>query len=199
MRKIRINQRRLASIENKQVGPIVGNILQKKIIEGVNRARNEALKEFESHPATKEIDSGPEGFNQSGTLGGYGNLFSFIGFEESMKPIDPIRAIFNKKIDVKASPSNLKSNKINFTVNIPSKEDMFDASPMPWIPGRSWLEGIEKGISGLSNYINRMSFSSRSGEGVQTKNKIRTGRFRNIPYISQILNSFRKNILDNIK
>ena len=38
------------------------------------------LREFDSHPVTTEISSGPKAGNTSNTLSGRGNLFSFIGF-----------------------------------------------------------------------------------------------------------------------
>ena len=39
-----------------------------------------AMKEFDRHPITRELQQGPSSTNLSGTLGGTGNLFSFIGF-----------------------------------------------------------------------------------------------------------------------
>jgi hypothetical protein len=70
---------------------------------------------------------------------------------------------------------------------------------MPWQEGRSWAEGIERGISGLGNYINKSSSSSRSSQGVQVKNRIRGGQFRNTKYLSSIINNFKKNVLNFIK
>ena len=84
-------------------------------------------------------------------------------------------------------------------VEVPDKEEIFQATPMPWIQGRSWAEGIERGISGLANYINRMSFSSRSGQGIQANHRVRSGRFRNTKYISQIISSLKEKIFKNIK
>ena len=157
------------------------------------------LNTFESHPVTKEIKSGPDGYNQSGTLGGYGNLYSFIGFEEGMDPIAPIRKILKKTLKVRAIPANHKSMVMNFLVELPSKEELFAASPMPWASGRSWIDGIEKGISGLGQYLNTTSFSSRSGEGINTENKIRCVGFRNTKYLSDILNNLKNSIRRGIK
>ena len=70
---------------------------------------------------------------------------------------------------------------------------------MPWVSGRSWAEGVEKGISGLGNYINRMTLSGRSGQGIQTKNKVRSGQFRNTKYLSNILNNLKININRSVK
>ena len=192
--KAKINNNALKAIVNKQVGPIVGKHAQKKVEQIVEKARKQMIQDFESHPVTQEIEMGPEGYNQSGTLGGYGNLYSFIGFEEGMDPIAPLRRILKKAINIKSIPASQRSMLLEFVVELPSKEDLINASPMPWMSGRSWVEGVERGISGLGNYINTTSFKSRSGEGIQSKTKIRGGQFRNTKYLSKILNDLRKNI-----
>jgi hypothetical protein len=197
--KVRINRNALRKIENSQVGPIVGVEALRRIKKSVQESQREMLSEFESHPVTKEIDSGSDGYNGSGTLGGYGNLYSFIGFEEGTDPIAPIRNLLKKALTIKSSPRNHKSMITNFMVELPSKEDIFNMSPMPWASGRSWVEGIEKGISGLGHYLKTQSFSSRSGEGVQTKKPIRGGGFSNTKYLSSILNDLKRNIISNTK
>jgi len=196
---VKINKTALNNIENQQVGPIVGKKIEKSLIQSVQKAQREMMQEFESHPVTKEIESGPNGSNQSGTLGGYGNLFSFIGFESGMKPIDPLRKIIKKTLAIRSVPASQKSITLKFEVEVPDKEELFKNSPMPWQEGRSWAEGIERGISGLGNYINKPSSSSRSSQGIQAENKIRGGQFRNTKYLSSIINNFKKNILNFIK
>lgn len=197
--RVRVDKKALAKIANNQVGPIVNKVAAQRIEKGVRNAHNQMIMDFEQHPVTQEINSGPDGYNQSGTLGGYGNLFSFIGFEEGMDPIAPIRAILKKALTVKAVPANHKSMMAKFIVELPPKEEIFNVAPMPWASGRSWAEGIEKGISGLGQYLNTMSFASRSGEGIQAKNKIRGGGFRNTKYLSALLNDLEKNIRSMIK
>ena len=82
--------------------------------------------------------------------------------------------------------SDFKSNyKIDFTV-----QELFDSTPLPWASGRSWLKGIETGLSGLGRYLNIDAENSRSGGGIQSQNKIRSGAFKKTPYISKILNNF---------
>ena len=44
-----------------------------------NKIKEDLLREFNNHPVTKEIESGVDSLNSSGTLGGVGNLFTFIG------------------------------------------------------------------------------------------------------------------------
>lgn len=199
MKKIKINARKLNAISKPAIRQRVYAEAAKRIHSAVKRAHQQMIQEFENHPVTQEIDSGPSGYNQSGTLGGYGNLFSFIGFEEGMDPVSPIRFLLKKALQIKKIDKNQQSIIMEFLVELPSKEDIFQASPMPWASGRSWAEGIEKGISGLGMYLNTMSFQSRSGEGIQTSKKVRSGGFRNTQYLSKILNNLQAEIRKGIK
>ena len=186
-------------IENSQVAPIVNKILIDKINKAVKVAHDQMISDFESHPVTKEIVSGASGWNQSGTLSGYGNLYTFIGFEVGMDPVAPIRYLLEKAISIKIIPTGQKSIVSNFLIELPSSQEIFSATPMPWAEGRSWAEGIERGISGLGYYLNKLSFKSRSEEGVQASNKIRSGGFKNTKYLSSILNDLSKNIRRGVK
>lgn len=195
----KINKKSLISIMNNKVAPIANRELSNRIRKSVDSAQEQMMEEFNMHPVTQEIESGPNGYNQSGTLGGYGNLFSYIGFDEGMSPTEPLRRVLKKILKIRAVPANHKSMVMKFLVEIPSKEELFNAAPMPWANGRSWAEGIEKGISGLGQYLNTTSFVSRSGEGVQAKNQIRSGKFLNTKYLSSILNNLKRNIRQGIK
>jgi hypothetical protein len=75
---------------------------------------------------------------------------------------------------------------------MPTSEDIFTVTPMPWASGRSWAQGIEKGISGLGYLLRRRSSQSRSGEAIQSSVKIRTGKFKNTQYISALINKYSK-------
>ena len=200
--KVTINESKLKKIMDSQVGPIVGKIAEKKIRDGVEKARRQMIKEFENHPITKEIEGGPDAYNRSGTLNGYGNLFSFIGFEYGMDPIAPIRNILSKALTIRSIPSNQKSMINKFIVELPSKEEIFAASPNPWAAGRSWAQGIEQGMSGFGQYIyeqNETLAKSRSGPAVQGDQKFRGGSYSNTKYLSEILRNLEKNIREMIK
>ena len=67
---VRINMRALKAIENSQVAPIVNKQVEMSIIKSAKLAHQKMLKAFDNHQVTKEIMSGPEGYNQSGTWGG---------------------------------------------------------------------------------------------------------------------------------
>jgi hypothetical protein len=151
------------------------------------RIKDQMIKEFLSHPVTIELSMGPSGSNISNTLGGISNLFSFIGFDSSDDPITPILDIlqnldYNYVGEVKIG--------VNYYINIPEAADIFKMTPMPWATGRSWAQGIETGISGLG-YLLRKN-DGRSGKAIQSKNKVRSGKFQNTSYISALIKKYKK-------
>ena len=62
---------------------------------------------------------------------------------------------------------------------------------MPWATGRSWAQGIERGISGLG-FLLRKNNRGRSGAAIQSRVKVRGGRFRNTVYISAFIKKYKK-------
>ena len=165
----------------------IGNKPLKKRFEELKK---EMINEFLSHPITKEILGGPGAPNISGTLRGYGNLFSFIGFDKGDKPIDPIVKLLEQTV-MNISRANPRGV-INLNITIPSSRDIFAVTPMPWATGLSWAQRIEQGMSGFGEYLNKPSLSSRSSQGLQTKNDIRSGGFSNTPYISSFIKRWQE-------
>jgi hypothetical protein len=151
-----------------------------------NIIKEQMIREFLSLPVTQEIMAGPESSNISGTLGGDGNLFSFIGFEQSDKPIDPILDLLES-----SSVRVGEGNDHLVIITIPSAASIFRVTPMPWASGRSWAKGIESGISGLGFYINK-SGVGRSTAGIQTAKKIKGGSFKRTQYISTFIQKYIK-------
>jgi hypothetical protein len=174
---------------NRQVGKAVRIDFEKKVKQDFAAIKNQLINEFLNHPVTKEIKGGPTTSNISNTLNGVSNLFAFIGFEDGDDPISPILNIL-QSIEVTfvgEIPMGCK-----FSVNMPTAQDIFAVTPMPWASGRSWAQGIEKGISGLGYLLKRKSFKSRSGEAIQSGVKIRSGSFKNTQYISALINKYSK-------
>ena len=163
---------------------------QQRITVAFDKIKQEMLEEFLAHPVSIEIEGGPDAENSSGTLDGYGNLFSFIGFNEGDSPLEPIVELLQStriELDRETNTGFLMK------IFVPSKEDVFSVSPMPWASGRSWAEGIERGISGFGRYLNTDSVnSSRSGGGIEVQSVIRRGKFKNTPYISALINKYAK-------
>jgi hypothetical protein len=174
---------------NKQVGKALRRDFEKEATVQFKKIKAELINEFLNHPITKEIKEGPSASNTSNTLGGVSNLFAFIGFEEGDDPIDPIVKIF-ESIDISFGGEIPMGAKFN--ISMPTALDIFVITPMPWASGRSWAQGIEKGISGLGYLLRRNSSASRSGEAVQSSVKIRSGKFKNTPYISELIKKYSK-------
>ena len=146
------------------------------------------MAEFLSHSVTQEIMGGPSSSNISGTLDGVTNLFAFIGFDRGDSPVAPILSLLeatNIQYD-----SEIKRGAIGnrFKVTLPTAEDIFQVTPLPWAMGRSWAQGIERGISGLG-YLLRKN-KGRSGAAIQSRVKIRGGGFSNTPYISALIKKY---------
>ena len=170
---------------------------EKEIKDKFKKIKDELIKEFLSDPVTIEILQGSSGTNISGTLGGVSNLFAFIGFSSGEQPISPIlqsleniQITYNKEI-------RKRGIGVEFDISLPTAQDIFSITPLPWASGRSWAEGIERGLSGLG-YLLRKD-GGRSGAAVQSRvNKIRSGRFQNRPYISALIKKYTKRLLSLI-
>ena len=173
--------------------------------EANRRFKSEVIKlaeEYDNHPVTQEIKSGPDASNRTMTLGGRGNLFTFIGFDEGRgDPTEPVkRMMLTSSTLHRTRPLIRKMSKGSaefiFRASIPSKDDLSIVSRMPWESGRSWVFAIESGISGLSHYIYKKFIKgSRSGKAIQTDKKYITGIvYKPVSYMSSLLSKFRSRI-----
>jgi hypothetical protein len=172
----------------------------RKVNQSLIKAKSLMLNDFDSHPVSKEISQGAEGRNLSNTLGGYGNLFSFIGFGSGSSPITDVRNILAQYPDI--SNIRMSGSKLVVDISIPTLNDLALASRMPWESGRSWVSGVETGISGFSNYMYNVfgeGSKSRSGKAVQASKQIRPGSYRPVPYVSEIIKKLVVNITAGIK
>ena len=148
------------------------------------------IQEFNKHAVTQEIEAGPTSSNSSNTLGGKGNLFSFIGFQEGSNPVNAVRDLLK---EIKLGSMNLKNGNIEFKVDVPTNEEFESISKMPWENGRSWLFEIERAISGLGSYLYGQFKNSRSGTGMQSGNEVSTGRtFTPVKYFTTIMENFAR-------
>jgi hypothetical protein len=164
----------------------IKRIVEKKI----KSAQQNLLKNFEKHPVTVEIEGGPNASNLSGTLGGIGNLFTYIGFSAGDKPLAVLRVLL-EKYEIKYHHAKARTT---INIQVPTTAELFKVTPMPWATGRSWAKGIETGISGLGRYLYQDSARSRSGGAVQVRGKLRAGKFNNTSYLSSLLNNYYKEI-----
>jgi hypothetical protein len=159
--------------------------------------KNEMIKEFLTDPVTIELLEGSGASNISGTLGGISNLFAFIGFNSGEQPISPILNMLEGTQIIYKQEVKQRGIGVEFEVSLPTAEDIIMVTPLPWASGRSWAEGIERGLSGLG-YLLRKS-DGRSGAAIQSRvKKVRSGRFQNRPYISSLIKRYRKRF-ENLK
>lgn len=160
-----------------------------KIVETeVTKQKNIFFSKFDSHPVTKEIETGESSSNISGTLGGYGNLFSFLGFSNGQNPTSSIKSLL-KSINLNRQVT-VNKNSLRFKVDVPGKEDFAAVSKLPWELGRSWLFDIERTISGLGAYLYGRFKSSRSGGGIQSKYNYSNRTFRPTKYFGEMYKEF---------
>ena len=198
--KIKLNKNKIAEALAKS--PKMDALITKKVHSMVNQyvqnSQAQMINEYENHAVTKEIESGPDASNISNTLGGVGNLFSYIGFEEGSNPTEIVKKILEDSVEVVNRPEvsvKGKDLKINFPVSAPTIQEIESMTPMPFEGGRSWTRGVEKGISGFSNYIFRKFIkNSRSSTGIQSESQVRSGNFKPSPYLSLILKKFYSKI-----
>ena len=164
--------------------------------ETFDSAKRDFLREFDEHPITKEIEGGATASNSSGTLNGYGNLFSFIGFDSSQDPIGQLRSMLKSMMRVsRAKVRRGSTTQVFFDISIPDMKVISSVTPMPWESGRSWVRGIERGISGFGYYMSTESRRfSRSGSAIQTDSRLRSGAYVPRKYMSQILRNLNKNL-----
>jgi hypothetical protein len=158
------------------------------------RAKRTMLNEFDRHLVTQEIAEGNQAANISGTLDGYGNLFSFIGFIDGSDPTSALRDLLDVGTDFQQTV--FRNSKWYFKVRTPSQEAIASVTPMPWETGNGWAEGIEKGISGLGYYIYKRWEKGHSKMGVQLpwENWGDNLTFTPTPYLTEILGNFREKV-----
>lgn len=171
------------------------------VAEKVDKGVDAMLDAFEDHPVTKEIEGGISSSNISGTLGGYGNLFTFIGFYlQDENPVYIARELLKDvKYKIFSQRQQKEGIRYSFRVQLVNEKTIKDLSPLPWEPGLSWIQGIEKGISGFGFYMNkRFPPPGRSTEGLQAKSpsgqlrRIRGGEYTPVKYFSEFYKVFEE-------
>ena len=193
--------------------------IEKAVKKQFNQEKQNTLLEFYEHDVTQELLH-PDGENISNTLGNYGNLFGFIGFESESDPhpITPVRLALESKIKFKSTnlsiiyPRNARgqfatgkrTKNIKIIFQVPDLNDFDKAAKFEgWNGGRNWVKGIERGISGVSYYADYPR--GRSERGLQLRGQIknsasdRPSGFKTRPYITEIIENFKKNFKNKVE
>lgn len=194
VKKLNIN--RLLKKYNFKGSKELQKIAYREALKKANQIKKEAMDELNAHPVTKEIDAGPSATG-SQLLGGRGNLFGFLGFNNGTQPVEIIRNVFDRMLTVDKRAGLIKriaNDKliIEYKIqDVPTITDIYQLTPLTWST-KSWVKGIQRGITNYSQTIFKNSDNSRSGVALQTKRKIGFITFRPTPYIDQILKNARK-------
>ena len=191
--------------------------IEKAVKKQFNEEKRNTLLEFDSHDVTQELAE-PEKGNISNTLGGYGDLFGFIGFEAGSDPVLPVKLALESKINFKSTnlsiiyPRNARgqfatgkrTKNIKIIFQVPDLNDFDKAAKFEgWNGGRNWVKGIERGISGVSYYADYPR--GRSERGLQLRGQIknsasdRPSGFKTRPYITEIIENFKKNFKNKVE
>jgi hypothetical protein len=154
-------------------------------------AHKKLMASFDGHAVTKELAGGPGGGNITGTLN-EGNLFGFIGFDANASPITPLRkALAGANILIHRSDRRTFTHV--FKVHMPTKEELYKLTPLPWASGISWVYALEeKGLSNLGQYVFTESSRSRSSAGIQAD--LPSGGTLRISYLNPILREFEEDL-----
>jgi hypothetical protein len=171
--------------------------------------RDKLIKEFEEHNYSREIASAEHSSNSSKSLGGRGNLFSFIGFVQGETPVEWVILDLKENIGIRkfAEKISQRGNVITYTfpVNMPTIKELDERHPMPEWSSMGWLTAVRKGITGFRSYIYWKSFNpevSRSTTGLQAKkggkkggssSNLRSGDYiKPSRYLPEMLDDFKK-------
>lgn len=174
------------------------NSMQEAYKKKLEEKQDKLLANFNEHPVTQEIELGNGAPNISRTLGGYGNLFTFLGFEEESNPIKIVRDYLSRDLRMQKTrvTSSAKGVTVYFKVETPGIRELAGLTQLSHL-GRSWVTGIEQGkIDGFQYYLNRWRKmrGSRSGRGIQIDTKLRNKSLRPTKYIDHMLKKFRSSI-----
>lgn len=165
-------------------------------------ARQLMLEELDSHPVTKELQQSPS--EPGSAQVSKGNLVSFLGLSDGASEVANVREYLRKNTELGSEVKITEERKninYSFKVEVPSKTQVFEAFPAPdSYSSKSWLEIIEKGIGSAAQYIfwslGFNTVKSRSGTGLQSKGEVKNvASLKTRPYISEILDNFRKKFL----
>lgn len=149
------------------------------------RQKAVAMTTFNNHPITVALEN-----HTSGGVA-HGTLFGFMGFYAGDNPIEPIREILEEAM-IFQGLNKLSNKQVEVVYEAPNIQDIYEATPLPWADGRSWVEMLEtKGIPGLGLYIGKDG-KGRSQEGIQNTRSLLIGsKYPKTSYISKIIKDFQ--------
>lgn len=197
----RINRNSIKKKVAKQAQKKLSKFLTAKVNSAVQIEKMRFLEGFNNHPITQEIEGGSRMGNISMTLGGYGNLFSFLGFNEGSNPISPLRRLLADSIKLKRIKGSSKVPTFTISITMPTEEQIAAATPLHWAKGKSWVEAVEEGFGGLGQYFyDAQKRMGRSGSAIEASTDLGLRPERSSPakYISELLRKLIQGIEVNL-
>lgn len=199
------------ALEDKAIQKEIQDLVRKEF----ESQKLEMLNSFYNDEISQEIKN-PNLGNISGTLGGYGDLFGFIGFFEGSSPIEgaadvlfkqtrlksiEIQRVYNRDIRGRFTSGGRSRNvKISFTVPDLDDFDATSSSVVEDYSGRNWIKGIERGISGFNRYANYERGRSRRGIEVRgpikepSVSRPKISSYKPRKYVTPLIQNFIKKI-----
>lgn len=179
----RINKK-LTKVMNSKT---VDRAVLRKANSEVRRAKVMLDSDIDADPVSRAIDSDPQ------TIG-------YFGFEEGDLPVEALKISLDEKISVDQRVGRIGSNqfqaKRKVKVKFPSSREIYSdpVLKLPWI-SKSWVEGVEKGLSGVERFAFKPG-KGRSEFGIQLKGKVKDpiSPLQDSDYIARIRKYFRENI-----
>ena len=193
-----INKTKLRRSLAEKVPKAISKRIFSELEQEFEKAKKVLLNEFESHAVSQELKGKTSSSNSTNTLGGEGNLYSFIGFQGE-DALAALRELLENNIKIVSKKIDRNNLVFSLKIAFPNSTDIAAATPMPWAPGMSWAEGIERGISGLGNYLAKDSPKSRSGKGIQVDVEVRAAAFSPTEYMTGLLRDFITALTKEIK
>jgi hypothetical protein len=160
------------------------------------REKDRMLSEFESHPVTKELQSPSD----SSQFLSQGNLVGLFGYEDATGEVDKVRENLEQTSIVFLDRGRVDKDGryvIRVKAETPSVALLNEETELPW-QSKGLVDAVELGVSGFFRTLFGGGFEgSRSGEGIQVKNKVRDESFSGIGrggYLRGILRRFAQRV-----
>jgi hypothetical protein len=199
--KVSVNASKLAKELARSGGVALDAAIKQEVDAAVSKAQKKALNDFKTHPVVREIRGGNSSSNLSGLLGGYGNLYSYLGFTDT-EPVNSVEDKLKENIETQVKGRFFGIGRLlgryNVEVKSPSIEDLEKVSAMEWST-QSWIDAVEHGVGGGGSmgYFWSKGKRGRSGGGVQTENDV--GReAETAPFMSSILERMKERVRNAI-
>ncbi len=150
--------------------------------------KKEVLNSIRDHIVSRELraHTKPSSLLPSGVKSSF---YGFVGLPSGSKPVDVILDITNKKMKYTVKKKLLRRG-MTVEILFPDIRDYrVPELTLAWLGGYGLVDGVEKGISGLSYFIStneKNKNRSRSREGLQAVNRVRTAEYTGRPYLSAI-------------